>query len=80
MTGKNVTRVELCAAIYEKVPMSRSQSLVLVDTALNEIINTLVKGERVKLASFGSFILRKKKQRMGATRGRGQTRQYHRAA
>jgi integration host factor subunit alpha len=65
MTGKNVTRVELCAAIYEKVPMSRSQSLVLVDTVLNEIINTLVKGERVKLSSFGSFIVRKKKQRMG---------------
>jgi integration host factor subunit alpha len=65
MTGKNVTRVDLCAAIYEKANMSRSESLALVDTVLNEITNTLAKGERVKLASFGSFIVRRKKQRIG---------------
>ena len=80
LAGKNVTRVELCAAIYEKVPMSRSQSLVLVDTVLNEIINTLVKGEHVKLSSFGSFIVRRKKRRMGRNFRRVQTRQYRRVA
>jgi integration host factor subunit alpha len=65
MTGKNVTRADLCAAIYEKVRVSRSESLTFVDSVLDEIVSTLVKGEQVKLASFGSFIVRKKRQRIG---------------
>jgi integration host factor subunit alpha len=65
MAGKNVTRVELCAAVYEKAKLSRSEALALVDQVLDEIAATLVKGENVKLSSFGSFIVRKKRQRMG---------------
>ena len=37
----------------------------MVDLLLDEIANTLTKGETVKLSSFGSFIVRKKKQRIG---------------
>ena len=65
MTSKNVTRVELCAAVYETVKLSRFESSILVDLVLEEITDTLAKGEAVKLASFGSFIVRKKKQRPG---------------
>jgi integration host factor subunit alpha len=65
MTGKNVTRVELAAAIYEKVKLSRSESSALVDLVLDEIADTLVNGETVKLSSFGSFVVRKKGQRIG---------------
>ena len=32
---------------------------------MKEITDTLEKGETVKLSSFGSFIVRKKKQRLG---------------
>jgi integration host factor subunit alpha len=39
--------------------------LVLVELVLNEITDTLEKGETVKLSSFGSFIVRKKGQRIG---------------
>jgi integration host factor subunit alpha len=65
MTGKTVTRVDLYAAVYEKVGLSRSESLALVESVLKEITDTLEKGETVKLASFGSFIVRKKNQRVG---------------
>jgi integration host factor subunit alpha len=65
MTGKNITRVELCAAVYEKTKLSRSRSSALVDLVLDEIADTLAKGETVKLSSFGSFIVRKKNQRIG---------------
>ena len=65
MTGKNITRVELCAAVYEKAKLSRSESSALVDLVLGEIADTLAKGETVKLSSFGSFIVRKKNQRIG---------------
>jgi integration host factor subunit alpha len=65
MTGKNVTRVELCAAVYEKAKLTRSESSALVDLVLDEIADTLAKGETVKLSPFGSFVVRKKGQPIG---------------
>lgn len=65
MTGKTVTRVDLYAAVYQKVGLSRSESLALVESVLEEITDTLAKEETVKLSSFGSFIVRKKRQRLG---------------
>ena len=65
MTGKTVTRVDLYAAVHQKVGLSRSQSLGLVELVLKEVTDTLAKGETVKLASFGSFIVRKKSERIG---------------
>jgi integration host factor subunit alpha len=65
MTGKTVTRVDLYAAVYEKLGLSRSQSLALVEMVFKEITDTLAKGETVKLSSFGAFIVRKKGLRVG---------------
>ena len=65
MAGRNVTRVDLCGAVYRKVGLSRSESLAMVELVLKEIMDPLEKGETVKLSSFGSFTVRKKKQRMG---------------
>jgi integration host factor subunit alpha len=65
MTSRNVTRVDLCEAVYQKVGLSRSESLAMVELVLKEITGSLEKGETVKLSSFGSFIVRKKKQRIG---------------
>jgi integration host factor subunit alpha len=65
MTGKTVTRVDLYSAVYKKVGVSRSESLTLVESVLKEITDTLADGEPVKLASFGSFVVRKKNQRIG---------------
>jgi integration host factor subunit alpha len=65
MTGKTVTRVDLYAAVYDKVNLSRSKSLALVELVLDEIADVLTRGETVKLASFGSFIVRKKSKRTG---------------
>jgi len=47
------------------VGLSRSESLAMVELVLKEITDTLEIGETVKLSSFGSFIVRKKKQRIG---------------
>jgi integration host factor subunit alpha len=65
MTGNAVTRVDLYAAVYQKVGLSRSESSRLVELVLKEITDTLAKEETVKLSSFGSFIVRKKSQRLG---------------
>jgi integration host factor subunit alpha len=64
-TGKAITRVDLCEAVYRKVGLSRTESSALVEQVLKEIADCLEKGETVKLSSFGSFMVRKKGQRIG---------------
>src|SRR6204780_3255115 len=65
MTGKTVTRADLCEAVYQKVGLSRTESAALVELVLREITDCLERGETVKLSSFGSFLVRKKGQRVG---------------
>ena len=64
-TGKTVTRVDLCEAVYQKVGLSRTESSAFVELVLKEITDCLEKGETVKLSSFGTFAVRQKSQRMG---------------
>ena len=65
MAGKTVTRADLCEAVYQKVGLSRTESATLVEMVLKEITDCLERGETVKLSSFGSFVVRKKGQRIG---------------
>ena len=65
MTSTTVTRVDLYDAVYQKVGLSRFQSLATVELVLKEITASLERDETVKLSSFGSFVVRKKKQRVG---------------
>jgi integration host factor subunit alpha len=65
MGGKTVTRADLCEAVYQKVGLSRTESAHLVELVLDEISASVVRGEAVKLSSFGSFIVRSKSQRVG---------------
>jgi integration host factor subunit alpha len=62
---QTVTRVDLCEAVYRKVGLSRTESSAFVEQVLKEIADCLEKGETVKLSSFGSFMVRKKGQRIG---------------
>src|ERR1700754_3145145 len=72
MTGKTVTRADLCEAVYQKVGLSRTESAALVELVLKEITDSLERGETVKLSSFGSFIVRDKGQRVGRNPKSGQ--------
>jgi integration host factor subunit alpha len=65
MGGKTITRADLCEAVYQKVGLSRTESADLVEMVLDEISDCLVKGESVKLSSFGSFLVRSKGERIG---------------
>jgi integration host factor subunit alpha len=72
MGGKTVTRADLCEAVYQKVGLSRTESAELVEHVLDEISACIVRGESVKLSSFGSFIVRKKGERIGRNPKTGQ--------
>ena len=65
MAQKTVTRADLAEAVYEKVGLSRTESAELVERFLAIIGDALVRGENVKLSSFGSFQVRSKNQRIG---------------
>ncbi|MCB1471932.1 MAG: integration host factor subunit alpha [Rhodobiaceae bacterium] len=65
MTGRTITRADLCEAVYRKVGLSRAESAELVEMLIDELIETLERGENVKLSGFGSFMLRDKAERIG---------------
>ena len=65
MAGETVTRAQLSEAVYQEVGLSRNESSELVESVLAEVASALVRGEIVKLSSFGSFSVRHKGQRMG---------------
>mgnify|MGYP003336076776 FL=1 len=65
MTGTTVTRADLSEAVYQEVGLSRNDSATLVETILNEMVESLTRGETVKISSFGSFSVRQKGQRIG---------------
>lgn len=60
-----VTRADVAEAIYEEIGLSRKDSSDILDMVLDEIVRELVKGNDVKLSSFGTFSLRHKKARVG---------------
>lgn len=60
-----VTRADLCEAVHREVGLSRAESAGLVEHVLDAIAKRLVAGDNVKLSSFGSFVLRRKGERVG---------------
>ena len=62
---KTLTRADLSTAVYTKIGLSLQECNSLVDSVIEEICSGLEQGDSVKLSSFGTFNLRKKKQRMG---------------
>lgn len=65
MSETTVTRADLSEAVYQEVGLSRNDSAALVETILNEMVESLTRGETVKISSFGSFSVRQKGQRIG---------------
>ena len=65
MAVRTITRADLSEAVYQEVGLSRNESAELVESVLSEISNALVRGEMVKVSSFGSFCVRKKGRRIG---------------
>ena len=65
MTETTVTRAQLAESVYQEVGLSRNDSAQIVDVILEEISQALIKGDMVKLSSFGSFQVRSKAQRVG---------------
>jgi len=61
----NLTRADLAESIHRKIGLSRADSSGLVEAILCHMRESLSSGENVKIAGFGTFILRDKTQRIG---------------
>ena len=65
MTSKTLTRMDLSEAVFREVGLSRNESAQLVEAVLDEMSDALVRGEQVKISSFGTFSVRDKSARIG---------------
>lgn len=62
---KNLTRAHLAEAVSPYLTVSRREAGDLVDAVIDEIVDTLARGEEVKLSGFGVFSVRSKNERVG---------------
>jgi integration host factor subunit alpha len=62
---RTVTRANLAEAVYRRIGLSRLESAQLVEMVIDEISDAILRGENVKLSSFGTFLQRSKRERIG---------------
>ena len=55
----SLTKQDIANALVKKTDLTQTQALVLTNQFFEQIIETLSKGEDVKLSSFGNFVVRK---------------------
>jgi len=67
MSDKTLTRMDLSEAVFREVGLSRNESADLVETVFELMSSALVRGEQVKISSFGTFSVRDKNARVGRT-------------
>lgn len=65
MSGKTLTRADLTEVLHREVGLSRTESADMVNSILDLVSDALISGHTVKLSSFGTFMVRAKRQRMG---------------
>ncbi|MHA7851349.1 MULTISPECIES: integration host factor subunit alpha [Roseovarius] len=65
MSEKTLTRMDLSEAVFREVGLSRNDSAELVESVLAHMSDALVRGEQVKISSFGTFSVREKSARVG---------------
>ena len=65
MNDNSLTRSELSEAVVREIGLSRYESLHMVEDVFEYVSQALIKGESVKISSFGTFTVRKKSERVG---------------
>ena len=65
MVNKNFTRKDLSNKIYKNVGFSKNLSSKIVDDFFESIISAIIKSNKIKISSFGTFSILNKKERIG---------------
>ena len=65
MTRINLTKKDIDNSIYMQIGFSKNISETLLEDIFELILKNLIDHKKLKIAKFGTFELRKKKQRIG---------------
>ena len=65
MVSNNFTRKDLSNKIHKNIGFSKNLSLKIVDDFFESIILDIIKSNKIKISSFGTFSILNKKERMG---------------
>ena len=60
-----MTKADIVEEVYERVGVSKQEAFRLTELFFDIIKETLEKGEKVKISSFGNFVVRAKRSRRG---------------
>lgn len=60
-----MTKADLADSIYEKVGLPKKEAAEIIETLFDLMKNVLADGESIKIAGFGTFLVRKKGARKG---------------
>ena len=61
----NLTKKDLINAVYMQIGYSKKISETLIEDFFEIILDNLITNKKVKIAKFGTFILKKKSARIG---------------
>ena len=65
MVKKNFTRKDLSNKIYQKLGFSKNYSSLIIDNFFETLTLELLRSNKIKLSSFGTFKIINKKKRIG---------------
>lgn len=65
MKSPTTTRSDISKAVHLETGLTRLEASVLVDSIINHLSFALIRGEDVKIASFGKFSIHHKQERLG---------------
>ena len=65
MTSKNFTRKDLSIKIHKNLGFSKNLSTKIVDNFFETLISEIIKSNKIKISSFGTFSTLNKKERIG---------------
>jgi len=65
MVKKNFTRKDLSNNIFKNIGFSKNFSSKIIDNFFETLINHIIKFNKVKISSFGTFEVIKKRERIG---------------
>ena len=61
----NLTKKEIINSIYMQIGFSKKISETLLEDILELILKNIIQHKKVKISKFGTFILKRKKERLG---------------
>ena len=60
-----MNKKQLAGKVANKMDLTKAEAERIIDAALGEISEALIRGEKVRLVGFGNFLVRTRKGRVG---------------